>query len=120
LTGRPKIKPSDFPEGWEKNIVELASQGASDVELRDYLDICHETWTRLLKEEPIFSETIKRARTKCEVWWQKKGRLELENKDFSYTGWYMNMKNRFGWADKKESDQDKQINITINRGDAEL
>ena len=104
---RPKITTDDFPENWENGIIELASQGASDVEIRDYLNgICHETWARLIEEDKEFSETVKKARLKCQVWWEKKGRLNLDEKDFSATLWYMNMKNRFGWADKQEVKQE--------------
>lgn len=117
--GRPKIQLSDFPEGWEEEVVNIASQGGSDVEIRGYLNgICHETWIRLIEEEPIFSETIKKARLQCQIWWEKNGRLNLENKDFSYTGWYMNMKNRFGWADKQEVKQES-INVNISKEDSE-
>ena len=101
--GRPLTTTSDFPKGWQKEVINLGEQGASDVEFRDYLNcICHRTWDRLLKEDEEFCETIKRARSKCELWWQKQGRLNLENKEFSATLWYMNMKNRFKWADKQE------------------
>ena len=103
--GRPLTTTKNFPKGWQSEVINLGEQGASDVELRGFLNcICHETWERLLKDDREFSETIKEARAKCEIWWQRVGRLNLENKDFSPTLWYMNMKNRFGWADKKEID----------------
>lgn len=102
--GRPKKTLDDLPDGWKKNCLLLAEQGASDVELRDLLDISTDLWYRFIDEEPQFSETIRKCSQKCEVWWQKKGRLNLENKEFSSTLWYMNMKNRFGWADKREVD----------------
>lgn len=102
--GRPKKTLDDLPEGWKEGILALAGEGASDVELRVYLDISIDLWYRFIKEEPEFTETIKRCSAVCEVWWQKQGRLSLRDKEFSPTLWYMNMKNRFGWADKKEVD----------------
>lgn len=100
---RPKITVDDFPEGWKQSIVEQYAEGASDVEIYGlYLGICHETFTRMVDEDEAFSETIKRGRALSEAWWVKNGRTNLKDKDFSYTGWYMQMKNRFGWADKQD------------------
>ncbi|MFH2232028.1 MAG: hypothetical protein ABII13_02560 [Patescibacteria group bacterium] len=102
--GRPKIKLSDLPDGWEEKMLELGKNGASDVEIREEAlgGLCHETWIRLIKEEPKFSETVKRTGQACHSWWLKNGRVNLENKDFSPVLWYMNMKNRFGWKDKQD------------------
>ncbi len=114
--GRPKITLNDLPKGWAEKCIELGKEGASDVEMRvEALDcICHETWTRLLEEEPLFSETIKKARLYCNQWWEKKGRINLENNTFSYTGWYMNMKNRFGWRDKNENENTTKVQAFIS------
>ena len=108
--GRPKIPFKPWPN-WKKDILSLYSEGASDVEIRGLIiekmeeqnSCTWDLWDRWLKEEPEFSETIKKGREFCEIWWQRTGRKELKNKDFSYTGWYMNMKNRFGWRDKQEN-----------------
>lgn len=132
--GRPPITPSDFPNDWETSIIEQYSEGASDIEIyAGYLGICHETFTRLIKEEPTFSETIKRGRELSNAWWVKSGRTNLKDKDFNYTGWYMNMKNRFGWADKQDINNthtftqmpkievkqgDNKTEITFNVGDS--
>lgn len=101
--GRPKITTSDFPNGWQSAIIEQYREGASDVEIYAcFLGICHETFTRIIKEDDEFSETIKKGRQLSEAWWVKNGRTNLKDKEFNYTGWYMQMKNRFGWADRQD------------------
>jgi len=107
--GRPKSNV-DLPEGWYNDILSMYSEGASDVEIKAYIyekrgSFSNDLWDRWLQEEADFSETIKKGRMLSESWWSKTGRKNLSNKDFSYTGWYMNMKNRFGWRDKQEIDQ---------------
>jgi hypothetical protein len=104
--GRPKDTLDRLPDGWEKGCEELASQGASEVELRVYLGLHEGLFYRFLKDEPKFSQTIKTCADLCRVWWEKNGRVNLDTKEFNSTLWYMNMKNRFGWADKQEQKVD--------------
>lgn len=104
--GRPK-EPLDLPEGWYDEVLGLYQSGASDVEVKAYIysergSFSNDLWERWIDEEPQFSETIKAGKMLSEAWWAKSGRVNLQNKDFSYTGWYMNMKNRFGWKDRSE------------------
>jgi len=117
--GRPKSN-INLPNGWKESIIDLYKQGASDVEIKALIydwrgSFSNDLWDRWLKEEPDFSETIKRGRLLSEAWWQKEGRTKLSDQKFSYTGWYMNMKNRFGWADKNEitGKDGKDLNTTI-------
>lgn len=102
--GRPIIELKDLPEGWEQTILELSSEGASIIELAVELGISRDTFYELSKRDNTFSDTVKKCKDLSEAWWTRKGRKNLENKDFNYTGWYMNMKNRFNWADKQEVD----------------
>lgn len=105
---RPKEDISSLPKEWYITVLNEYKAGASDVEIKALIyewrgSFSNDLWNRWINEEPEFSETIKTGRILAEAWWSKNGRTNLENKDFSFTGWYMNMKNRFGWADKQES-----------------
>jgi len=106
--GRPK-EPFVPWDNWHDDVLELYGVGASDVEVRgliidkmgrNYLSFG--LWERWIEEEDEFSQTIKMGRILSEIWWQKSGRTGLKDREFNYTGWYMNMKNRFGWKDKQE------------------
>lgn len=105
---RPKESISDLPKEWYKEVLELYSDGGSDVEVKALIygwrgSFSNDLWNRWMAEEPEFSETIKTGKILSESWWAKSGRKNLSNKEFSYTGWYMNMKNRFGWTDRVDN-----------------
>jgi hypothetical protein len=114
-----KFDEQPFPDTWQRQILELYSDGASDVEIKALIhdwrgSFSNDLWDRWMKEEPNFSETIKKGRMLCEAWWQRHGRKNLTNKDFSYTGWYMNMKNRFGWADNQKTQTEIKTEIDLS------
>ena len=105
--GRPKKTLDDLPEGWEAEALELYKAGASDTEIKaTVLDISDDLWYRLIKEEPTFSGAIKRGRGLAQSWWEKNGRSNLENQKFNPTLWYMNMRNRYKWADRHDHTTD--------------
>jgi len=122
--GRPKEDLSSLPDNWHEEVLELYSEGAADVEIKALIyqwrgTFSCDLWNRWMKENDEFSVTIKKGRMLSESWWNKSGRKNLKEKDFSYTGWYMNMKNRFGWRDKQETTLqggDKPIETIITLG----
>lgn len=110
---RPK-KQITLTQEQENQIIKMYSEGASDVEVIAYLikqfgSFSKDLFYRLLNEDEAFSSTIKKGRTLCEAWWIERGRTELKNNTFNYTGWYMQMKNRFGWKDKQEQDTNIKV-----------
>ena len=109
--GRPKATIDELPNNWQDEVLKLYAEGASDVEIKALIyqwrgSFSNDLWDRWMDEEPIFSETIKVGKLFSQQWWEKKGRKNLENKDFNYTGWFMNIKNRFynDWRDRKDLD----------------
>lgn len=121
---RPKEDISTLPDGWYNEILSLYQEGASDVEIKALIYVwrgsfSNDLWDRWMEEEPQFSETIKNGRMISEAWWSKTGRKNLQNKDFSYTGWYMNMKNRFGWTDRMDNTTkgEELKTVVINLGE---
>lgn len=106
---RPKKNISELPDNWYVDVLSLYREGGSDVEVKALIyewmgSFSNDLWDRWLKENEEFSETIKKGRILSEAWWNKSGRENLKSRDFNYTGWYMQMKNRFGWKDKTETD----------------
>ena len=107
--GRPKEDLSTLPEGWYNDVLRLYKEGGADIEVWAMIyhwrgSFSNDLWERWMKEEPEFSETIKAGKKLSEAWWVENGRTNLKVKDFNYTGWYMQMKNRFGWRDRGEHD----------------
>jgi len=114
--GRPKAEISELPNGWEEAIIDLYGNGASDVEVKALIcnwrgSFSNDLWDRWIEEEIMFSETIKKGRLLSAAWWEKEGRSSLKDKEFNYTGWYMQMKNRFGWADTQKIEHSGNIHI---------
>ncbi len=122
MAGRPLEDLTSLPENWNNEIIFQYLDGGSDEEVKALIHkwrgtFSNDLWDRWLKEEPQFSETIKMGRMLSAAWWYKNGRKNLWNKEFNYVGWYMQMKNRFGWRDKSEmgfTDKDGNDRALIN------
>lgn len=117
--GRPKKTVKNcLPENWKEIILQLSSEGMSDVEIRAELCIAggkfsHETWYALKERDAEFSETLNIGKVLCQAWWEKQSRTRLYHSKgsiFETGSWYANMKNRFGWRDKNDIDLGKDFN----------
>ncbi len=114
-------RPSKYSEDMLPKVIELMSEGASLVEVSAAIGIDDETiqdWKdpKSPRYKEDFSVTINRGLRLSAAWWEGKGRRNLENKEFQYVGWYMNMKNRFGWKDRQEVEQQStNTNLNVNQ-----
>lgn len=87
---------------WEA-LTEAYAEGAADVEIAKMLDITIARFYQLCEEVPAFNSFAEKGRTLSQAWWYEKGRRNLSSKTFNTALWNFNMKNRFGWADRVES-----------------
>ena len=102
-------RPSKYKEEFNQKVIDLMREGCSIAEVCFELEICKQTFYNWCDENEEFLDSKKKGVDYSEGWWMKQGRKSLKDQSFNYTGWYMNMKNRFNWADKKEIKEEKKI-----------
>lgn len=105
-------RPTKYMIEWCNIVVDMMTEGASRAEVcaalpdknTGKLGICWDTFDDAIKKHPEFSGAVKKGLQLGQAWWEKKGRTNLENSKFNYTGWFMQVKNRFpkDWRDKQE------------------
>jgi hypothetical protein len=100
-----------LPQGWPEKMATMYAVGASDVEIRADLKITTAMWDRLYDniEESAFREVVDFGRMLSQAWWMTQGRINLDSRAFNANLWLMNMKNRFGWSEKTEIRETKDI-----------
>ena len=90
-----KGRPTKYRSEMCSVLEEMMREGASHIEVMAEIDVCEDTFYRWKNENEEFSESIARGKLLSQAWWERMGRVNLENSKFNYRGWYMNMKNRF-------------------------
>ena len=109
-------RPTKYRSKMCETVIELMRDGASQDEVIGHLDISRETFYRWKEENQEFSDSIKRGVRLSRTWLERQGRINLKDREFNYTGWYMNMKNRFKWADKQEVKNEGNVTIVVDTG----
>jgi hypothetical protein len=89
-------------------------EGMSIEEVCYELQVCKQTFYNWCDKYPELMDAKKRGTDFSCGWWMKKGRENLNDNKFNSTLWYMNMKNRFNWADNQKTDITSQGKPIIN------
>lgn len=108
-------RPVEYKPEVADKVIAFMKEGMSIEEVCYELDICKQTFYNWCKKYPELMDAKKKGIDFSCGWWMKEGRRSLRDTKFNYTGWYMNMKNRFGWADKTDLKADHSGEITIVR-----
>ena len=99
-------------------MVEIMREGRSQMEVARDLDISYQTFLDYQDVHPEFLEAVKHGRALSEAWWSDLGRQGAtgENPDANATFFIFNMKNRFGWSDRRDVHQTGDVNINVVTG----
>ena len=109
-------RPAKYDPSMCEKVIEMMKDGAALCEVCAELNISTQTLDRWRKEarKKEFSNAIMQGIALSKAWWTNQGRIHLQNSKFSYQGWYMNMKNRFGWRDKHETQHTGSVQLKID------
>lgn len=110
--GRPRTTTADLPHDWHEIVRQCGQDGQSAVTIRCKLGIGMSAWETLLEDSEDFRETVKNAKALCEHWWEERGREMAMGSEGNATVWIFNMKNRFGWKDKTETEHTGSVAVT--------
>jgi hypothetical protein len=104
----PAGRPSDYDPAYCDRVLELGRTGASVVEMATDIGVARATleanWT---EAHPEFLEAFTYAKQLSQVWWERKGRENLESQIFQASMWSRSMAARFphDWREKTEVKQ---------------
>jgi len=88
-------RPTKYREEMCEKVLHLFKDGLTQVEVATALGITYETYSVWQHTIPEFSDAVKKGLQLSKTWWMKTGREGLKNKNFSFVGWSMQVKNMF-------------------------
>ncbi len=106
-------RPTDYKREFCERVVELGKAGASRVEIAYELDVVMATIQNWEAAHPEFLAAMTRSREASQVWWERKGRDNLQSAVFQASMWSRSMAARFpaDWREKTDN------TTTLNAGE---
>ena len=119
-TRRLKGRPTKYDPAFCEIVVECMSKGFSKEAVAGHLHIHKDTLYEWIKKYPNFSDAINIGVELSRLHWEGtaidyKTFTQKSGKRIEATTWIFNMKNRFGWTDKKEvlTEEKPQRNLNL-------
>lgn len=97
-------RPSKYDPKYCEEVIDYLGQGYSKEAFAGHIDVSEDTIYEWIKVHSDFSEAIKKAKAKSRIWWEDLGREMVMQGGGNAPIWIFNMKNRFGWKDKTETE----------------
>lgn len=108
------MRPTEYDPSYCERVIEMGAEGKSVVEIAYELGHGKTTLYRWREEHPEFRAALTRAKEAEQVWWEKKGRENLEKPVFQASMWSRSMAARFpdDWREKQDIDLTGKIQVT--------
>lgn len=97
-------RPTKYKPEYCDKAIEVMKRGFSKEAVAGHLDITKDTLYRWVKKHKEFSDSIKKGLEYSRVFWEELGIEMVTAGQGNSATWIFNMKNRFHWRDKKETD----------------
>lgn len=95
---------SKYKEEYCEKIIDYMATGKSKEAFCGEIGIHRDTLYEWIKKHEDFKEACKYAEAKCQNFWEELGVQMAIHGQGNATAWIFNMKNRFGWRDKTETE----------------
>ena len=106
---------------WAKELIEYYKQGYSDTEVAAALNITRREFNQMLTDNPAFAKLVEFGRTLSSAFWEGLARQNVKNKTFNTPLYNFYMKNKFGWADKIETNNvSENTNLSLDQLKTEI
>ena len=89
---------------WKDKAIDMASEGASVVEICAEIGMAKRTYYSRQKIDEEWAEFCDHLSLLMEAWWNKTGRINLNDKTFQVALFKLHMQNRFQWGDRLDVD----------------
>jgi transposase len=115
---RSKGRPSEYDPKYIDTVLEYMSQGYSKEATAGAIGISKQTMYNWMQEYKDFMDAVLEGEVKSQLAWEKKAvDYSVHTKDGKRLDsriYALQMKNRFGWSDKKEISVDEETRKTFN------
>lgn len=111
----PVGRPTEYHSHYCDQLVDHMSQGFSYESFSAVIGTCRSTLYNWEKSHPEFLDAKKRAFDACQLRWESMCIDTIfESKGLNTPAWIFNMKNRFGWKDKQDGEENTSVTVNVN------
>lgn len=110
-------RPTEYKPEYCEVAIEALKKGFSKEAVAGHIGICKDTLYKWIKRHKDFADAIAQGVELSRIHWEK---IAIDHVVFSKNGvqispqvWSLNMKNRFGWSEKKEIELGEETRATV-------